>query len=110
MGIGTFEMVICSGGGAVSVVIDANGNPINPSLPCCDCLTCVASTVALVTDTFQFCAVPARFSKAVISVADQIPTRPYDTRPQARAPPLATLKNRTSAMLGFGLICEDTTA
>ena len=110
MGIGTFEMVICSGGGAVSVVIDTNGNPVTPTPPCCDCLTCGTSTTALAMDVFQLCAAPARFSKLVISVADQIPTPPFNTRPQARGPPTATRKNGASAMPGCGLVCKDTAA
>jgi hypothetical protein len=109
-GVGTFEMVICSGDGPVSVVVDANGNPVPSDSKCCDCLTCGTPTAALATDAFQLSASPARFSNLVISITDQIPTPPHTTRPQARGPPSATRKNGVSAMLGCGSAFKDTAA
>ncbi|MGO4910409.1 hypothetical protein ACEN2J_19045 [Pseudorhodobacter sp. W20_MBD10_FR17] len=110
MGVGAFEMVICSGDGPISVVIDANGNPVTPDRKCCDCLTCGTPTTALATGAFRLCAAPARFSKLVISITDQTPTSPHATQPQARGPPSAIRKNGVSAMPGCGSVYKDTAA
>jgi hypothetical protein len=114
MGAGTFEMVICSGDGPVTVVMDASGKPIqsapkSPS-PCCDCLICGAQTTALLANGFQLCAASVRFSILVISISDQIPTPPYNIRPQTRGPPSATRKHGASAILGCGAVCKDLAA
>lgn len=109
-GRGTFEMVICSGDGPVTVVMDANGNPVTPAAKCCDCLTCGAPTPALATGAFRYSAAPARFSKLVISITDQIATPPHTIRPQARGPPSATRTRGASAMPGCGLVFKDTAA
>ena len=110
MGVGAFEMVICSGDGPISVVIDSNGNPVPSDSKCCDCLTCGTPIAALATGAFQLSASPARFSNFVISITDQIPTPPHTTRPQALGPPSATRKNGVSAMLGCGSVFKDTAA
>jgi hypothetical protein len=82
-GAGAFEMVICSGSGPVTVVMDANGKPVKSPSPCC--------TVTVV-DTHQ--------TPAPLIIA----------QPQARGPPLAPSVNGVRTMLRCGRVTKDATA
>ena len=57
---GAQTMVICTGYGMVRITLDANGNPVEQSLPCPDC---VITPVAILTDTVRV-QVPERMARS----------------------------------------------
>jgi hypothetical protein len=59
---GAQSMVICTGYGMVRITLDANGNPVEQSLPCPDC---VVTPVAVLADTLQQPA-STRAARAVV--------------------------------------------
>lgn len=104
------EMVICSGGGPVTVFISGDGNPVLPPSDCCDCLTCNAPITAMASPSFQMTAAPAHLGKPVILINDQIPRPLCNTRPQARGPPSTKQLKGACAITGCGSVCKDTAA
>ena len=61
---GAQTMVICTGYGLVQITLDANGNPVEQTLPCPDCIlgagALLATTPAMARpDTFSAWDVPA---------------------------------------------------
>ena len=105
--MGTMEMVICADGGPVTIVVDANGTPVSPSAPCCDCLSCAIPTPMMMVDGFTRSTAPAQFRKLKMLASDTIPSPLYITIPQARGPPSATQQNGLHAMPGCGLVFKD---
>lgn len=81
---GASTMVICTGYGLVRITIDAEGNPVEQSLPCPDCLPfALALLPTLHTDTF------APVVALTLPMVSALPLRaePRGLWPLSRAPP-----------------------
>ncbi|SFK03421.1 DUF2946 family protein [Celeribacter neptunius] len=78
-------VVLCTGTGPITVLTDADGQPIGPSHICPDCALTVIAGLAEAFDLPQPEQTLLRFTPAVLSYSahDTIPPRP-----RARAPPL----------------------
>jgi hypothetical protein len=109
MGAGVTEMVICAEGGAKTISVDADGNPVSPNARCCDCLTCNAPTTAFLDEATQFNATPSQFCDLTVVVAHQTLASILIAQPQARGPPLASTDNGVRAMPRCGRVTQDTT-
>jgi hypothetical protein len=109
-GAGAFEMVICSGSGPVTVVMDANGKPVKSPSPCCDCLTCTAPTTAFLAGAVQFDLAQSQFCTVTVVDTHQTPAPLIIAQPQARGPPLAPSVNGVRTMLRCGRVTKDATA
>lgn len=109
LGSGLTEMVICSDGGAKTISVDADGNPVSPASRCCDCLTCNAPTTAFLGDSVQFDLGQSQFCKLTVADTHQTSAFLIIAQPQARGPPLAPYVNGVRTMLRCGLVTKDTT-
>jgi len=82
----TGTMVLCTGAGAVTVQVDANGEPVGPAHICPDCAIGAFDTLDVRFD------MPAPFAVAVSVVyaeSDQYWHATRAIRERARGPPLA---------------------
>lgn len=109
MGVGITEMVICAEGGAKTISVDADGNPVSPNARCCDCLTCNAPTTAFLDEASHFNAAPSQFCKLTVATAHQTLAPIIIAQPQARGPPLASKENGVRTMPRCGLVNKDAT-
>ncbi|WP_156209356.1 hypothetical protein [Pseudorhodobacter wandonensis] len=109
MGSGLMEMVICADGGAKTITVDANGQPVSPSAACCDCLVCNAPTTVFPSAAFEFGVAPSQFSKLTVLALHQTPAPIIISRPQARGPPPASNVYGVRTAPRCGLATKDTT-
>lgn len=79
------EIVICSGQGAVTLAIDADGNPAGPAHWCPDC---VLTLLAAVSDPVASLVAPAHFSAAGRGQAFALRAACAPSHAQARGPPV----------------------
>jgi hypothetical protein len=84
---GTTSIVICSGDGPVTLVIDSNGNPVTPQHKCCDCLTCTTPVLGLPSVAGLTQAGLARFEMPAIQGQHQVTMFSINARPHVRGPP-----------------------
>lgn len=89
MPVGGTEMVICADGVALTVYIDANGDPVEPGGVCCNCLDCGHAPVLFANQTSAGLAKP-QYPSPSWPMADADVTIVLDTnaRPMPRGPPL----------------------
>ncbi|MDD7971839.1 hypothetical protein [Roseinatronobacter alkalisoli] len=66
---GAQTLVICTGYGLVSITIDADGNPVEQTVPCPDC---VVTVIAGLSDTVQFPDALVRFHRMQWHVSEPI--------------------------------------
>lgn len=84
---GAMSIVICSGDGPVTLVIDSNGNPVSPQHQCCDCLTCGTPLVGLASVAGLTQAALARFDMPAVQDQHQVTMFSINARPHVRGPP-----------------------
>jgi hypothetical protein len=100
----SFLMELCADGVAQTIRIDANGNPVDPAAPCCECLTCVQLAAAAPNPQDMAAVILLSYG----FVTDTIWTTPLlvntpDTCPLPRGPPLVT----QSAMIIAAALYDD---
>lgn len=90
------SMVICADGVAQTVLIDADGNPVDPVQTCPDCLTCCHATGVLPP---QIGGVAASFARLIGDIATPPAPDPFLTTrnllPAPRGPPALTHRPMT---------------
>ncbi len=79
------EMVLCIGGGVVSVPVDAQGNPTGPAHICPDCALSMFDAVGAGADQS---AVPAGFARVIWPDGPSRMAVQTRLRPSARGPPV----------------------
>lgn len=85
--MGAESFVICTGYGLVQISIDANGNPVERTVPCPDC---VVTTLALVAQPIYITAAPVGYSAQFWPIHTDRHTPSLDLSwHSARAPPVS---------------------
>ncbi len=91
-GSAAFSMEICADGVAKTVLIDADGNPVEPDQVCAKCLTCCQATGALIP---VICAAAPSFVLLDMNVDNPSAQDPVLTKrnihPAPRGPPVVQL-------------------
>lgn len=107
---GVTTIVICASAGAETITIDANGNPVEQSPVCCNCVGCNAPSTQLSARFVQPDLYRAQHSTLEFSAKDKI--QPLVNLPlaQARGPPSMTWHKGACAVPGCGLVCKDAAA
>lgn len=85
---GVTEMVICGDGGATTILLDAQGNPVEGKR-CCDCVKCLPSLTFLPEPAVVLRAAPVRFVRLGRVLSGVTAVRRQHLRPVARGPPQA---------------------
>jgi len=86
MAAGAQTMVICTGYGLVQITMDADGNPVERTLPCPDC---VVVPLAMVPETARFALPVPTFVHARWALRDTLHTAAAAGHwHSARAPPV----------------------
>lgn len=101
---GVMSIVICSGEGPVTLVIDSNGNPVSPQHNCCDCLTCGTVVAGLAPAAGLPQTALAQLRMTAVDGESQVTTSSISTRPHVRGPPSTVWRNglRLAARCGSG--------
>lgn len=80
-------VVLCSGDGARTVYLDADGAPASPASDCSRCPVCVAASVQALAPTPQAMPCCARRTSAATRLRDAVTRALRHPRPQSRGPP-----------------------
>lgn len=107
---GVMTIVICASAGAESITIDANGNPVEQSPECCDCVSCNAPSTHLNAGFVQPHLYRAQHATLEFTAKDQIKPLVNLSLVQARGPPSMIWHKGACAVPGCGLVCKDAAA
>lgn len=86
---GVTEMVICGEGGASTILLDAQGNPVDGKR-CCDCVKCLPVLTFLPEPAVVVRPAPVGFVRLTTPQPGVTAVRRQHLRPMPRGPPLAS--------------------
>lgn len=84
---GLFAVVICTEGGSATLLVDADGEPAQPTPPCPECIAPIA---ALLPDAPTPEPRATGAGRLALPRAEAVTDRP-EPRPRARAPPAVSV-------------------